>query len=49
MNKVLKTLQLLFWGNILFVLGSLYLTFVIIVHVTLAFLEVIMEIWCNDN
>lgn len=43
--KILKTAKLLFWGNLAFIVISLYMVLTVVVAVTIAFCEALMEIW----
>ena len=47
MTKLLKTVHVLFWGNLAIVVLGLYLLFAVVVGITIAFLEAIEEIWTN--
>jgi hypothetical protein len=47
MRKFLKTVNLLFWGNLAIVVLGLYLLVVVLVSITEAFLLAIEEIWIN--
>lgn len=48
MTRLLKTVKLLFWGNLAVILIGVYMLFVVLIGITEAFLESLQEIWSND-
>jgi hypothetical protein len=47
MIKILKTVKLLFWGNLAIVVVALYLGVTAIIGITVAFCNALGEIWYN--
>jgi len=49
MRKVLKTVKLLFWGNLAVIVIGLYIGLTVVIGTTIAFIESLKEIWFYED